>query len=240
MCTLAEKGLNFLYDRVLFWVRQENGIPLDTKITLAESIEKQLTGRQVTQPTKFDSGLHVYGNSIPLSGIPQEDLFVQKPMETRKLSTKKDKIQSIRTCNTGFSDVLSGQKVEIMCNGNKKKSGIKPPLSVYGQQQADNVLIRKDVRTTKELDNSNNLSDNDSGINLSFSTCRENSDPDQLDSIQIRTIQEEYLTPIQSPDKKILKQRKNIERRVRLRNDSMSEYIATSLEAIEAGKWSLK
>ncbi|KAJ8314357.1 hypothetical protein KUTeg_008918 [Tegillarca granosa] len=214
MCTLAEKGLNFLYDRVLFWVRQENGIPLDTKITLAESIEKQLTGRQITQPFKFDSGLHVYGNSIPLSGIHQENMFVQKPVETRKQSTKKDKIQSIRTCNTGFSEVLSGQKVEIMCNENKKKTETKKSLLTYGQQQSGDMLIQKDVRSMKDLDNIHNLSDNDSGINLSFSTCRENSDPDQFDPIQIRTIQEEYLTPIQSPDKKILKQRKNIERRV--------------------------
>lgn len=200
---MAENGLDFLYDRVLYWVRQGRIIPPEAPSDPAE------------KPTQHDSNNMLPNINSPRSDSSRDTKVNTKPKVSRKqmllnedktqpkswfryLEKKKAAENSTRKNNqTRFLHVLEGQRLQLKENLENRK-----PLTPIKQTkpQIRDRKLKKTGRKSKDRDRDQSVSDTESCLN-SFSTYRQPSDlyhdhHSLEDTSAFHTIKEESPLPL--------------------------------------------
>lgn len=202
--SMAENGLDFLYDRVLYWVRQGRIIPPEAPSDPAE------------KPTQHDSNNMLPNINSPRSDSSRDTKVNTKPKVSRKqmllnedktqpkswfryLEKKKAAENSTRKNNqTRFLHVLEGQRLQLKENLENRK-----PLTPIKQTkpQIRDRKLKKTGRKSKDRDRDQSVSDTESCLNISFSTYRQPSDlyhdhHSLEDTSAFHTIKEESPLPL--------------------------------------------
>ena len=202
--SMAENGLDFLYDRVLYWVRQGRIIPPEAPSNPEEKPphhESQSILPSINSPRSDSSRDTRVSTKMKVSRkqmLMNEDKAQPKSW-FRYLEKKKAAEMSTRKNNqTRFLHVLEGQRLQLKENLENRK-----PLTPIKQTkpQIRDRKSKKTGRKSKDSFKDHNASDTDSGLNISFSTYRQPSDlfHDQHsldDNTTIHTIKEESPLPL--------------------------------------------
>lgn len=251
--SMAENGLDFLYDRVLYWVRQGRIIPPEAP----------------SNPTAEKSSHHESHSMLPNITSPRSDSSrgtktSNKPILTRKqLLLNEDKAQpkswfrylerkkqaelsSRKNNQTRFLHVLEGQRLQLKENLENRKplTPLKPNKPPIKEKK-----LKKTGRKSKERDKDHNASDTDSGLNISFSTYRQPSDLYRDHSLEDTStfypIKEESPLPLKVVPFHNSRlpgfSKKDRSSQEAAKREQIQIYIAKELEEIEIGEiWILK
>jgi len=238
LSNMAEKGLNFLYDRVLYWVRQGRILPPEAPILPPPQPSPSRLPEKRTSPRSDTSSVSkpsVDGRSNKFDSR-KKDGGNQPTSWFRYLEQKKVSNVSTRKSNQlKFLTVLEGQKMELKENSEPKKplSPLRPAPPKTEKPSIKRGRKRKGARSS-DKDNS----DTDSGLNISFTTYRGNSDGENHMSFEeIEPIKEESPSPRKMPQKKLMKyMKKDRKEKVAHRREQLIHFVTKEIEDIELGK----
>ncbi|XP_061171291.1 outer dynein arm-docking complex subunit 4-like [Saccostrea echinata] len=183
--SMAENGLDFLYDRVLYWVRQGRIIPPEAPSNPAEKSsnhdnQSMLPG--LTSPRSDSSTRTNPKPKLSRKHLLMNEDKTQPKSWFRYLERKKASELTARKNNqTRFLHVLEGQRLQLKENLENRK-----PLTPIKQTkpQIKEKKVKKTGRKSKDSHKDHNASDTDSGLNISFSTYRQPSDLHQDHSLE--------------------------------------------------------
>ena len=238
LSNMAENGLNFLYDRVLYWVRQGRILPPEAPILPPPQPSPSRLPEKRTSPrsdTSSGSKPSVDGRSNKFDSR-KKDGGNQPTSWFRYLEQKKVSNVSTRKSNQlKFLTVLEGQKMEL-----KENSELKKPLSPLrpAPPKTEKPSIKRGRKRKGARSSDKDNSDTDSGLNISFTTYRGNSDGENHMSFEeIEPIKEESPSPRKMPQKKLMKyMKKDRKEKVAHRREQLIHFVTKEIEDIELGK----
>ncbi|XP_060070135.1 outer dynein arm-docking complex subunit 4-like [Ylistrum balloti] len=230
LTNMAETGLNFLYDRVLYWVRQGRIIPPEAPTTRPSTYKSQSNSSTVKEKSA-----KTYKES---KGNKEKD-----PMPPgswfRYLDKKKAAEANTRKANPPqFLHILEGQKVHLRDTVDPQRS----QRPVIRRPKQENTLKRKKIRNNTLKDNlsqHHTSSDSDSGLNISFSTYKGHSDLDLKSNGSARRVCPDVMEERQSPQNTLKPPNANTDMskhnrgRRRIRKEPIVCYIDKVMEDIE-------
>ena len=184
--SMAENGLDFLYDRVLYWVRQGRIIPPEAPIL------------QLSKPTLPDMSKKKNNKGFNNGHFPkissrsdkttigehrpkylrklENDLGMQPSSWFRYLEKKKAaEVTSRKTNQKEFLHVLEGQKIDFKDNAENVGRTSPTRAMKNTKEEKKDSKKKKKSKQTKDKDNISS-SDADSGLNISFATYKQPSD----------------------------------------------------------------
>lgn len=220
LTNMAETGLNFLYDRVLYWVRQGRIIPPEAPNTRPSTIKSQSSTvkMKTTKQHKDSKDTREKDPKPPGSWFRYLDKKKAAEANTRKANPHQ------------FLHVLEGQKVQLK----DSVDTLRPQRPMIRRPKQENTLKAKRKRnnTTKELHPS---SDSDSGLNISFSTYKGNSDLDLKSNGSARY--QDFTAEPQTPSNTLKLPNTDMSKysrgRRRIRREPIVSYINKVMEDIE-------
>ncbi|XP_021376018.1 tetratricopeptide repeat protein 25-like isoform X2 [Mizuhopecten yessoensis] len=230
LTNMAETGLNFLYDRVLYWVRQGRIIPPEAPGTRPSTLKS--TSNASTVKAK-STKIHKDGKETKEKDpMPPGSWF-------RYLDKKKAAEANSRKANPPqFVHVLEGQKVQLKDTLDPQRS--QRPI-IRRPRQENNLKVKRGRNNTLKdnLSQHHTSSDSDSGLNISFSTYKGHSEIDLKSNGSARRrsqdVTEETMTPtntLKLPYVNTDMSKYNRGRR-RIRREPIISYINKVMEDVE-------
>ncbi|VDI18654.1 Hypothetical predicted protein [Mytilus galloprovincialis] len=239
LSNMAENGLNFLYDRVLYWVRQGRILPPEAPILPPPPQPKpsKLLDKRTSPRSDTSSGSRPSVDAkSSKSDTRKSEVGVKQPASWfRYLEQKKvAKVSNRKTNNQGrFLTVLEGQKMELIENNENKKS-LSPLRPTPPKTEKPTLKRGRKRKGARSSDKEN--SDTDSGLNISFTTYRGNSDygENHMSFEDIEPIKEESPSPRKMSSKRLVKyMKKDKKEKQAQRRQQMIHFVNKEIEDIE-------
>lgn len=242
LSNMAENGLNFLYDRVLYWVRQGRILPPEAPILPPppQPTPPKLLEKRTSPRSNSSCGSHPsYDNKSTKSDARRHEGAKQPMSWFRYLEQKKvNHVSNRKTSNQAkFLTVLEGQKMELIENPENNRKPLSPLRPTPPKTEKPSIRRGRKRKGARSSDKEN--SDTDSGLNISFSTYRGNSDLDNHMSFEeIEPIKEESPSPRKMSQKKLMKyMKKDKKDKTVNRRQQLIHFANKEIEDIEIGKY---
>lgn len=243
-----DNGINFLYDRVLYWVRQGRIIPPeapDSRLNTAKSISGKSSG--ISRDSRS------YKGDKERNNMDIRENAIKYPAKTfRHMDKVKASEPSVHKFQQPhFLHVLTGKGIQPRDSFELRKplSPIRKPAETTRRITRDQYL-RRQRRTSRDSVTLNVTSDTDSGLNTSFNTSShtvghsDNEQPSKESSMVHTPIPGQSAKSSTQLHRNNLKPPSNVQKhrfkdrntRWEIRKESILSYITKSLEDIEYGK----
>jgi hypothetical protein len=259
----AENGLNYIYDRMLYWIRK-SGPPAPSclpayKDTLLSQTRKELAqGKVKGDDPKPDADDKPKKRHMKLKETRHNDMYnnagepvnnKENYMWNRYLEKKKmEKIKERKASKRVFLPLLQGQRVELRDCSEKSTTSPRNNTKPAGQQGKQNKKRTKQTRTDRLR-----TSDEDTDTNISFEFSSNVPVDEPMETSpsapvleefppSLDMVKEEVTSPARRPPPprrlwKYMKQDKlSQETRDAVRRESIHSYLSKEMEAVEFGK----
>lgn len=222
---MAETGLNFLYDRVLYWVRQGRIIPPEAPITRPSTFKSKSNASTVKETPVKKPKENKAKEAMPPSSWFR---YLDKKKAAEATSRKANPLQ--------FLHILEGHKVPLRGNADVQRPIIRRPKL----ENTLNVKRRRNNTLKDNLSQHHTSSDSDSGLNISFSTFKGHSDENLKSDSSAKHTRKDPKEDVPSTRNSLkpptLITTKSMNSRDRRRQEPIIPYINKTVEDIEIGK----
>lgn len=225
---IAEDGLTFLYDRVLYWVRQGQMPPTTPQVEPTRTINPAISPEMRSNV----SDPNTKGKKKEIDKDQMQPTSWFRYLERRKAAEAAER----KANKHKFITVVEGQKIPLpegSDHGRKILEPIKP-------KDKKSRLDRKSKRSKRDKDGNDTIETSDSTLNFSFSSHKVSSDFEDMTSRKVRRVRTETVEQEKAPKKKLWKYMKKDSRPAVTpelsRREMIENYITREMEDIEIGE----